>query len=96
MGLSVRELDRTSSRPSRMPRSVTGVVVSRVEPMSPASDVGIERGYVVMEINRQPVTSVDDFRRITRSTHSGDVLALYVYIPDLDQRVLRTVRVDAP
>jgi hypothetical protein len=49
-----------------------------------------------MEINRQPVTSVDDFRRITRSTHSGDVLALYVYIPDLDQRVLRTVRVDAP
>jgi hypothetical protein len=27
---------------------------------------------------------------------SGDVLALYVYVPDLDQRVFRTVRLDTP
>jgi serine protease Do len=96
LGLSVRELDRASNRRSPMPRDVAGVVVSRVEPMSAASDAGIERGYVVMEINRQPVTSVDDYRRITRAARSGDVLALYVYIPDSDQRVLRTVRIDTP
>jgi serine protease Do len=96
LGLGVRELDRRSTQLARLPRTVTGVVVSRVEPMSAAADAGIERGYVVMEINRQPVTSVDDYQRLTRAARSGDVLALYVYIPDLDQRVLRTVRLDAP
>ncbi len=95
LGLSVRELTRTPGRPPRVPDGVTGVVVSRVEPMSSASDAGIERGYILMEINRQPVTSVDDYRRITRAARPGDVLALYMYIPDLDQRALRTVRMDA-
>jgi S1-C subfamily serine protease len=31
------------------------VIVSRVEPMSPAFDADIERGHVLLEINRQPV-----------------------------------------
>ena len=96
LGLSVREIDRTAGRLARIPLGVAGVIVSRVEPMSSASEVGIERGCVLMEINRQAVTSVNDYRRLTRAVHSGDVVALYVYIPDLDQRVLRTVRIDAP
>jgi serine protease Do len=96
LGLSVRELDRSSVLAARLPRGAGGVLVSRVEPMSAAADAGIERGYVVIEINRQGVSSVEDYRRITRAVRSGDVLALYVYVPDLDQRVFRTVRLDTP
>jgi hypothetical protein len=47
-----------------------------------------------MEVNRKPVDSVSEYRKIARASHPGDVLALYLYYPDLDQRRLVTVRVD--
>ena len=62
-----------------------GVVVSRVEPMSPAFDADIERGHVLLEINRQPVRSIDDYRRLTANARAGDILTLYVYKPESDR-----------
>jgi len=50
-----------------------GVVVTHVEPGSPAEEAGLRVGDLVREINRKPVTSVDDFNQITRSV-KGDVL----------------------
>ena len=40
------------------------------------------------------VESLADYRRIARAARSGDILTLYVYAPDLDQRQLKTIRVD--
>ena len=94
LGLSVRELDRDFSGRLRLPPDLTGVVVSHVEPMSPGFDAEIERGHVVLEINRQPVRSIDEFRRLTSSARPGDVLAIYLYIPEIQQRRLSTVRID--
>jgi S1-C subfamily serine protease len=71
-----------------------GVLVARVDPMGPAIDADIERGNVLLEINRRPVRSVDDFRRLTANARPGDVLALYVLKPEIPRRELRTVRVD--
>jgi S1-C subfamily serine protease len=62
--------------------------------MSTSFDAGIERGTVLLEINRQQVESVADYRRIARAARPGDVLTLYVYAPDLDQRQLKTIRVE--
>ena len=42
------------------------------------------------------VGSSEDFRRLLASARAGEVLALFVYLPDEDQRALRTVRVDVP
>ena len=94
IGLTVRELDGQLTRRLEIPKTVSGVVVSQVEAMSPAYDAPIERGYVSMEINRQRVTSVADYRRITARARPGDVLAFYVYMPAVGQRALRTVRVE--
>ncbi len=71
-----------------------GVAIVRVEPLSAAFDSGLERGTVLLEINRQPVTSIADVRRIVRAATTGDVLTLYVFVPDLDERQLKTVRVE--
>ena len=60
--------------------------------MSPSFDAGVERGVVLLEINRERVESTADYRRLTRTAHAGDVLALYLYFPDLEQRKLVTVR----
>jgi serine protease Do len=88
IGLTVRELDRY------VPRGMPGVMVSQVEPLGPAAEAGIERGQILMEINRQTIGSVADFRRVTRRFKPGDVLVVYLYVPELDQRALRTIRID--
>jgi len=93
LGLSVRDIDREFADRSNWPAAAGGVVVSRVEPMSPAFDAEIERGHVVLEVNRQPVRSVEDFRRLTSGARSGDVLTLYLFKPE-SGRALHTVKID--
>ena len=62
--------------------------------MSSSFDSGIDRGTVLLEINRQRVNSVADYRRIARAARPGDILTLYLYSPDLEQRQLKTIRVE--
>ena len=96
LGLVVRDLDRQTADRLDIPRPVRGgVLVTRVEPLSPSFDAGVERGVVLLEINREHVDSTADYRRLARAAHPGDVLALYLYFPDLEQRKLVTVRVEA-
>ena len=63
--------------------------MSRVDPMSPAFDADIERGHVLLEINRQPVRSIEDYRRLTASARPGEVLALYLFKPEIAPRAQR-------
>jgi serine protease Do len=54
-----------------------GVVVSDVKQGSFAEDLGINRGDVVLEVNKQPVNNPDDFTKIESSLKSGqDVVFL--------------------
>jgi serine protease Do len=94
LGLNVRDLDRQTVERLELPRETRGVLITRVEPMSSSFDSGIDRGAVLLEINRQRVESVAEFRRIARAASPGDILTLYLYSPDLEQRQLKTVRVD--
>jgi len=70
------------------------VLITRVEPLSAAFDGGISRGAILLEINRRRVDSVDEYRRLARAAKPGDILTLFLYSPDLDQRQLKTVRVE--
>jgi serine protease Do len=54
-----------------------GVVVTDVKPGSFADDVGLNRGDVILEINKQPVNSEDEFNKLQTSMKSGqDVVFL--------------------
>ena len=94
LGLVVRDLDRQTADRLELPKATKGVLITRVEPMSSSFDGGIERGTVLLEINRQPIESVADYRRAARAAHPGDILTLYIYSPDLEQRQLKTIRVE--
>jgi serine protease Do len=94
LGLNVRDIDRSTADRLELPKQIRGVLITRVEPMTSSFDGGIERGTVLLEINRQRVESVADYRRIARAARTGDILTLYVYAPDLDQRQLKTIRVE--
>lgn len=59
-------------RPGFFRRHQAGVVVSEVEPDSPAERAGVRPGAVIREINRQPVKNVRDFERIAGKLDAGD------------------------
>ena len=96
LGVTVRDLDRDDLSRMELPQTMRGAVISRVEPLSAAFDANLERGQVILEVNRRPVGSAIDFKRLIATAHEGDVLTLYLYLPDAAQHALRTVRVDAP
>lgn len=95
LGLNVKDIDRATANRLKLPDGVAGVVVTRVDPLSPAYDAGIQRDHILMEINRRPVNSADAYNRLASAAHPGDVLAVYVYMPGQEQRTIRAVRVDA-
>ena len=52
-------------------RSLKGVVVTQVEPSGPASEAGLRRGDVILEVNRQVVKDVDAYRKATKAAGKG-------------------------
>jgi serine protease Do len=75
-GLTVRSV--TSDLADRLGIAAgKGVVVSDVKQQSFAEDVGLNRGDVVLEVNKQPVNNAEDFSKIESSLKSGqDVVFL--------------------
>jgi serine protease Do len=54
-----------------------GVVVQDVKQGSFAEDIGLNRGDVILEVNKQPVNNPDDFTKIESTLKSGqDVVFL--------------------
>ena len=59
-------------------KDTDGVVITRVEPGGVADEVGLQRMDVILEINREPVHNLTDFKRIEAKLKSGDdVIFLY-------------------
>ena len=55
----------------------TGIVVTQVEPGSPAADAGIQTGDVIRQVNRKPVKNVEDFvEKVEKATDKDSVLLL--------------------
>jgi serine protease Do len=94
IGVSVRDLDETFIRRFAVPGHVRGVIVTRVDPAGAASGTDIRRGYLILEINRQPVRTAAEFERILSAARPGEPLALYVYNPIPGQPNLIAVTVD--
>jgi serine protease Do len=55
-----------------------GVLISAVEPSSFGEDIGMQQGDVLMEINRQAISSVDDVKRIQSSIKAGEAVAFRI------------------
>jgi len=62
-GLEIRTLDRRMRNELDLKGKVVGVVVTGVDPGSPAARADVRRGDVIVAVNRSKVKSVGDFRR---------------------------------
>jgi len=76
LGVTVRALSQDMADKLDVPAG-KGVIVSDVKGGSFADDVGLTRGDIILEINKAPVNSEDDFNRVTSGLKSGqDVVFL--------------------
>ncbi|HSL21566.1 MAG TPA: trypsin-like peptidase domain-containing protein [Vicinamibacterales bacterium] len=96
IGLFVRDLDLPFLRRLEMPGGLRGVAITRIDPAGPAFGSALRRGQIIIEINRQPIASLQDFNRVVSAARRGDVLALYVYDPAVRQKSLETIALDTP
>jgi serine protease Do len=85
-GISVQNLTPDLREQLGAPPSVKGVVISEIEPNSPAAQRGLQPGVIIQSINRQAVNSVADFNRLAAEA-KGDVL-LRVYFQGQGQFVV--------
>jgi serine protease Do len=65
VGIEVQTLDRNTARELGLNEKTKGVVVTVVEPESPAEQAGIRDGDVILEVNRHEVRSAKDFEKTT-------------------------------
>ena len=75
-GMQVEALTRDLAQQLGLPSSVTGVVVTQVDPSSPAATAGIMRGDVIEEVNRKPVRSVEEYQQAIGAGGNQPVLLL--------------------
>ena len=77
-GVEVRNLTPDIARQLGLPAATKGVVVTGVSPDSSAASAGVEPGDVILEVNRQPVRSVADLKRITGKLKKTDGALLLI------------------
>ena len=75
-GVTVRKVTPEMADRLDMPAG-KGVIVQDVKPRSFAEDVNLGRGDIILEVNKQPVNSEEDFAKVESSLKSGqDVVFL--------------------
>ncbi len=75
-GMSVATLTPEIAGQLGISTQAKGVVVTGVERGSAAEEAGIERGDVIQEVNRKPVTNVGDFQSLVQQAAAQPVLLL--------------------
>ena len=73
-GVGVTDLDQQSREQLKVPNHIKGVVVTEVQPDSPAAEAGLKQGDIIQEINKHPVKTAEEAIRLTE--HSKDKVSL--------------------
>ena len=76
-GLGLGDLGQSERDQLQIPSSVHGAVVEDVTPGSPADNAGLQRGDVIVEVNRHPLQSASDVAQALSNVPKGqDALVL--------------------
>ena len=79
LGLAVDDLNQDARQQLNVPSDVHGAAVANVRPGSPADEAGLQPGDVVVEVNRKPVTSAEQFANAVHATPAGKDILLLVW-----------------
>jgi len=76
-GMSVSPLNQAAKQ-NLSYKGNGGVLVASVEPGSFADDIGLVKGDIIVEVNREKVNSPEDIRRVQGTLKPGDAVAFQV------------------
>jgi serine protease Do len=78
-GLTLQDITPDIARQLGLPAGVSGALVENVEAFTPASNAGLRRGDVILEVNRQAVHSAREVSDALRSIGSGEPAFLLIW-----------------
>jgi serine protease Do len=78
LGITVHDLSKDMAERLGL-NSSNGVAVTDVKPGSFADEAGLNRGDVILEVNKQKVNNEDDFNRIVSGLKSGQDVVFLVH-----------------
>jgi serine protease Do len=78
LGFEVERIDANTRAQLQLDADVTGLVVTNVQPGSPASDSGLREGDVLLEAGRKPLSSVSSLNSQIDAVAPGKTLLLKV------------------
>jgi serine protease Do len=78
-GLGLEDLTPSTRQELQAPTDVSGAVVANVQPGSPADNAGIQRGDVIVGVNRKPVKSAADVSQELGAVPSGQDALILVW-----------------
>ena len=73
-GVSVENVTPASAKDLGLPANAAGVVVTNIDPSSPAAESGLQRGDVIQEVNHHAVRNTQDFDRAIRGSNNEALL----------------------
>jgi serine protease Do len=79
LGIAISDLTPDVRQQLHLDSDLQGVAVAQVQPGSPAEDAGLTGGDVILEVNRKPVTSAEQFRNEVKSLPAGKDMLLRVW-----------------
>jgi serine protease Do len=66
-GVGVTDLDQQTRQQLKLPENIKGVVITEVQPDSPAAEAGLKQGDVIQEINKHPVKTAEEAVKLTEN-----------------------------
>jgi serine protease Do len=77
LGIEVKEISNLEARRRRM-ETREGVLLTKVDPNSPADRAGLEVGDIIHQVNNQNLRGIQDYARILESIQAGEEVLLLV------------------
>jgi serine protease Do len=78
-GLGLSDLTPDVRQELQAPQDVKGALVGNVQPGSPADNAGLQRGDVILEVNRKPVKSAEEATQSLKSIPAGQEALVLVW-----------------
>jgi len=82
-GVQVQTVTPDMSQDLGVPNGTRGVVITSVDPSSPAAAASLERGIIIQEVNHKPVNNAQEYHAALQGADDHPVLLL-IMIPNSD------------
>jgi serine protease Do len=79
LGMTLQDLTTAQRNRLQLPKGQTGVVVTDIDPLSPAGESGLAPGNIILSVNGRAVSSVDEAKAALDQIRPGQAARMVVW-----------------